>query len=189
MLSPAHLLRAAACAVPVLFGAGCTMTGTSHTRVVDRHDRYDGHDYDRDRYASNDRERYDRDRPPPHAPDSRDYPQSDPGRSGGPPEHAQGKAKGHDKDKHADSPGPGNGPPSWAPAHGRRAKFQYRYYPDTEVYYEPTRKTYFWMDGGSWQMGVRLPDHFHLGGSVSIEMDADRPYRYHSEVRQRYGHH
>lgn len=81
-------------------------------------------------------------------------------------------------------------PPSWAPAHGWRAKHHYTYYPRGEVYYAPATRTWFWLDGGNWRSGIRLPLDFqayiHTGG-ISIELGSDRPYVEHSYVVEHYG--
>ncbi len=82
------------------------------------------------------------------------------------------------------SPGARNGPPSHAPAHGYRRKFGYHYYPDQHVYYAPDRRTYFWLQGENWKVGVELPSHIalNLGDHVSIELETDKPYQYHDSV-------
>tara|TARA_B100000614_G_scaffold256503_2_gene275166 strand:+ start:13 stop:471 length:459 start_codon:yes stop_codon:yes gene_type:complete len=92
-----------------------------------------------------------------------------------------------------DSPGSiehrrGNGPPPWAPAHGYRAKHSYRYYPDSRVYYERSRGVYFYYRNGEWQVSASLPAEIRigLGDYVTVEMDADRPYVYHSDVEAKY---
>jgi hypothetical protein len=46
------------------------------------------------------------------------------------------------------------GPPAHAPAHGYRAKHQYRYYPSRSVYYDTGRKLYFYIKGDNWEVGV-----------------------------------
>jgi hypothetical protein len=75
------------------------------------------------------------------------------------------------------------GPPSHAPAHGYRAKHQYRYYPSCSVYYDTGRRLYFYIKGDNWEVGATLPKHIRigLGDSVNIELDTDKPYIYHSE--------
>jgi len=75
------------------------------------------------------------------------------------------------------------GPPAHAPAHGYRAKHKYRYYPDCSVYHDAERGLYFYFEAGDWKVGVSLPDYFRmeLGESVSLELDADRPYIYHAD--------
>jgi hypothetical protein len=81
-----------------------------------------------------------------------------------------------------------NTPPPWAPAHGYRAKNQYRYYPCSQVYYEPARQRYFYFSNGQWRVSMSLPvasrprqQHY-----VTLNMDTDRPYRYHSHLVQTY---
>ena len=80
------------------------------------------------------------------------------------------------------------GPPAHAPAHGYRAKHQYRYYPSRSVYYDTGRKLYFYIKGDRWEVGVSLPNRIRngLGNSVSIELDTDKPYTYHSEHVKKY---
>lgn len=84
-----------------------------------------------------------------------------------------------------DRPG---GPPPWAPAHGRRANHEYRYYPDSEVYYDTGQGVYFYMRGDRWQVSARLPSRIRIDVDdyVSLDMDTDRPYRYHSDVVKKY---
>jgi hypothetical protein len=85
-------------------------------------------------------------------------------------------------------------PPSWAPAHGYRAKHQhhYVYYPNGEVYYAPARHMWFWLSGNGWQAGVDLPlalrAYVRVGG-VHVSLDAARPYERHAYVERRYGGH
>lgn len=80
------------------------------------------------------------------------------------------------------------GPPDHAPAHGYRAKHQYRYYPTKSVYYESTRRLYFYLKGDNWEVGASLPTNLKadLGDYVNIELDTDRPYDYHSEHLKQY---
>ncbi|MCZ6851110.1 MAG: hypothetical protein O7F17_05665, partial [Planctomycetota bacterium] len=77
----------------------------------------------------------------------------------------------------------GHGPPAHAPAHGYRKKFQYRYYPDAQVYYAADRGLYFWIEGGNWKLGARLPDHItvDLSAGVSVEFDSDTPSAHHGK--------
>jgi hypothetical protein len=85
-------------------------------------------------------------------------------------------------------PPPQSGPPPWAPAHGYRAKHHYYYYPESYVYFDVGRNLYFYYSGGGWQASVALPQGIHIaaGEYVALEMDADRPYIYHSDVEKRY---
>jgi hypothetical protein len=69
-------------------------------------------------------------------------------------------------------------PPKHAKAHGYRAKHTYQYYPEAKAYYDASRGSYFYLDGGSWRVSVSLPDSLRvrLGASVTVEMDSDKPY-------------
>ena len=80
------------------------------------------------------------------------------------------------------------GPPAHAPAHGYRAKHQYRYYPSRSVYYDTGRRLYFYIKGDNWEVGASLPNQIRigLGDSVNIELDTDKPYVYHSEHVKKY---
>lgn len=83
----------------------------------------------------------------------------------------------------APAPNVGHGPPAHAPAHGYRKKYQYRYYPDAQVYYAADRGLYFWIEGGNWTLGARLPDHItvDLSSGVSVELDSDTPSAHHGK--------
>jgi hypothetical protein len=80
------------------------------------------------------------------------------------------------------------GPPPWAPAHGYRAKHKYRYYPSSRVYFDTGREIYFYYKNGDWHVGVSLPMGIRIDVNefVTLEMESDKPYRYHSEVEKRY---
>jgi len=81
------------------------------------------------------------------------------------------------------------GPPPHAPAHGYRAKHQYRYYPYQNVYYEPARGAYFYMSGDGWSFRASLPTHLtvaSLGTYVSIGLDTEHPYYYNHDHVQKY---
>lgn len=82
----------------------------------------------------------------------------------------------------------GNGPPNHAPAHGYRAKYQYRYYPNCSVYYDTSRKLYFYLKGGNWEFGASLPSNLRarLGGFVNIEMDTGKPFLHYEEHVKKY---
>jgi hypothetical protein len=80
------------------------------------------------------------------------------------------------------------GPPPHAPAHGYRAKHQYRYFPSRSVYYDTGRRLYFYLKGDNWEVGASLPSSLRvgLGDSVSIELDTDKPYNHHQEHVKKY---
>jgi len=88
----------------------------------------------------------------------------------------------------AGNPKPEMGPPSHAPAHGYRAKHTYRYYPGVEVYFDISRKLYFYQEGPRWSASVSLPAHIHakLGDYVMIAMDSEVPYVQVAEHRHKY---
>ncbi|SNT16355.1 hypothetical protein SAMN06265795_115128 [Noviherbaspirillum humi] len=86
-------------------------------------------------------------------------------------------------------------PPPWAPAHGHRAKeaarrqYNYVYYPAQQVYYAPDTRSWFWLNGGSWQVGVNLPVQFqgYVTSGVPVVLQTERPYTQHVYVEQNYG--
>ncbi len=80
------------------------------------------------------------------------------------------------------------GPPPWAPAHGHRKKYKYRYYPDCSVYYDTGRGIYFYFEGDNWTVGASLPTSLYndLGGHVEISMDTDKPYTSYSDHKKKY---
>ncbi len=80
------------------------------------------------------------------------------------------------------------GPPAHAPAHGYRAKHQYRYYPSRSVYYDTARGLYFYLKGDNWEVGASLPGSLRvgLGDSVSIELETDKPYIHHEAHVKKY---
>ena len=80
------------------------------------------------------------------------------------------------------------GPPPHAPAHGYRAKYQYRYFPSCSVYYDTGRKIYFYLQGDNWRVSASLPNtlHLKLGDFVGIEMDTDKPYMHYEEHKAKY---
>ena len=80
------------------------------------------------------------------------------------------------------------GPPAHAPAHGYRAKHQYRYYPSRSVYYDTGRGLYFYLKGDNWEVGASLPSSLRvgLGDFVSMELDTDKPYVHHAEHVKQY---
>ncbi len=85
-------------------------------------------------------------------------------------------------------PPPPPGPPPHAPAHGYRAKYTYYYYPDPYVYFDVSRKLYFYLDDGAWRVSVSLPSHLRvrLGDHVTIGMDSDRPYTEFRDHKKKY---
>ena len=80
------------------------------------------------------------------------------------------------------------GPPAHAPAHGYRAKRQYRYYPDQKVYHDAEKGLYFYLKGDNWEVGASLPSNLKagLGESVTLELDTDKPYVHNAEHVKKY---
>jgi hypothetical protein len=80
------------------------------------------------------------------------------------------------------------GPPPHASAHGYRAKHQYRYYPNCNVYHDASRGVYFYLKGDGWAVGASLPTDLlsNLGASVSLDMDTDKPYEHNAEHLKQY---
>lgn len=76
------------------------------------------------------------------------------------------------------------GPPPWAARHWYRRNHAYYYYPGYAVYYRPADRMWFYLDGGTWRLGARLPGHIHVDfdRAVSLNIESDRPYVYHERV-------
>jgi hypothetical protein len=93
-----------------------------------------------------------------------------------------------DGDSHEVNKSKKGGPPAHAPAHGYRAKRQYRYYPTNSVYYDSDRKLYFYLKGENWEVGASLPSKLKasLGDFVNFELETDDPYVYHEEHVKKY---
>lgn len=94
-----------------------------------------------------------------------------------PDSFGQGKGKG--------------GPPPWAPAHGYRAKTRQVYFPEHNFYFDVQKNVYIYLNGGNWQVGVRLPLIFagiDLKGAnkVELELNTDTPQKYNADHIARY---
>ncbi|HEY5552196.1 MAG TPA: hypothetical protein VIK52_09915 [Opitutaceae bacterium] len=76
------------------------------------------------------------------------------------------------------------GPPPWSRGRWYRRSHAYYYYPGSDVYYRPSDRVWFYLDGGDWRFGARLPDGIRVdfGHSVSLKLETNRPYTYHREV-------
>lgn len=86
------------------------------------------------------------------------------------------------------SPAMTKGPPPWAPAHGMRAKYDYRYYPQAAVYRDDARGLWFYYEDGEWTAGANLPVSISINVSdyVTVSMDTDTPHLHHDEVSKHY---
>jgi hypothetical protein len=76
-----------------------------------------------------------------------------------------------------------SGPPPWG--HG---SYHYRYYPYDDIYFDEQRGVYFYLYDGGWQTSVSLPAYIQItvNDFVTLDMDTDKPYKYHSDVVKRY---
>jgi hypothetical protein len=84
-----------------------------------------------------------------------------------------------------------SGPPAHAPAHGYRAKHHYRYYPREQVYFDPGRKVFFYLDGPNWRMAASLPrpQQVNLTYFVLIETNHEKPYLEFDKHKTKYPKH
>jgi hypothetical protein len=91
-------------------------------------------------------------------------------------------------DKKTPDTKPSLGPPPWAPAHGYRAKFTYRYFPSSFVYFNIDRGIYFYLSDGIWVESYSLPQTISIppDGYVILKMDVDKPYIFHKDVIKKY---
>ena len=76
--------------------------------------------------------------------------------------------------------------PAGPPAGDLRAKHQYRYYPDSAVYMDVARKTFFYRNGEKWMTTTLLPASVRVDWKRSWELDTDKPYQYHADIAKKY---
>jgi hypothetical protein len=81
--------------------------------------------------------------------------------------------------------GPVGGPPD------PRSEYDYYYYPESEVYFNPIGGVYWWTDGGTWVSGRELPPRIVVRNDerVSVRLHSERPWSEHEDVRRRYPSH
>jgi hypothetical protein len=62
---------------------------------------------------------------------------------------------------------------------------QYAYYPQSEVYQDLERGTFFWQEGEQWHWGPELPSHVQIDEAdmVQIPLATDYPFRVHMSVQ------
>lgn len=82
-----------------------------------------------------------------------------------------------------EQPGPAV-PPPWTETHWYRRSRAYYYYPGCDVYYRPSDHMWFYLEGGGWRVGTRLPEGIRIdfGRAVSLKLETDRPYLFHEKV-------
>ena len=68
------------------------------------------------------------------------------------------------------------------------AKHRYRYYPDSAVYMDVAKKTFFYHKGEKWVATTLLPPSVHVDWKnyVVVDLDTDKPYQYHAEIAKKY---
>jgi len=71
------------------------------------------------------------------------------------------------------------------------AQYRYYYYPASGVYMNVSTGSYFYLNGGTWQVAMTLPSTVVLDTSnyVSLELETDRPYLYYEEHKVKYKGH
>ncbi len=76
-------------------------------------------------------------------------------------------------------------PPAQAKAHGVKKK--YRYYPQSNVYFDPVGKRYTYLNGGKWVTGATLPNTIRLIGAFNdFDFDGDDPWKDNSQHKEKY---
>ncbi len=98
-----------------------------------------------------------------------------------PPGHAkkkQKKEKTHQKHQHKAE----QGPPSWAPAHGFRAKTRYVFFKEHKTYYDTREGIYIHYNNGDWKVSAEIPlglNENDLQSSTYFELDyfGDKPQK------------
>jgi hypothetical protein len=65
---------------------------------------------------------------------------------------------------------------------------QYQYYPEAQVYFDPARQLYFFMQANHWLAKAFLPPDIRVrvGTPIMVELETDTPYEYHDRVRDYY---
>jgi hypothetical protein len=78
--------------------------------------------------------------------------------------------------------------PTPTPTQPPSAKHQYRYYPDSAVYMDVARKTFFYCRGEKWITTTLLPPSVHVDWKkyVLLELDTDKPYLHHADIAKKY---
>jgi hypothetical protein len=68
--------------------------------------------------------------------------------------------------------------------------YNYMYYPDAEMYFDPGAHLYWWNRNGVWVSGAAAPAGITLGTGVTLDVDERAPWAHHHDVIvHRYPHH
>ena len=100
---------------------------------------------------------------------------------------AQGKSNKGSKQKEVKEAGP----PSWAPAHGYRAKTRYVYFTEHNFYYDNSKGVYIYLSGKNWEVSASIPIAFRnidLSAAVKIDLDyeEDDPQKNNYDHKKKY---
>jgi hypothetical protein len=70
-------------------------------------------------------------------------------------------------------------------------RYRYYYYPASGVYFNVSTGSYFYLNGGSWQVGMSLPSAVIVdsGNYVTLDLDTDQPYLFYDEHRVKFKGH
>ena len=84
-----------------------------------------------------------------------------------------------------------NGPPSWAPAHGYRAKTSHIYFPEQNFYFDLQTNEYIYLQGDAWQVSVKLPSLYaaidlEKAVKVELELNTDSPQKFNHDHITKY---
>jgi hypothetical protein len=69
--------------------------------------------------------------------------------------------------------------------------YDYDYYPDSQVYFSPRERIYYWRDHDDWRHGNELPAQYdlHREHRVPLHLNTNRPYTMHDQTRTRFPGH
>ena len=72
----------------------------------------------------------------------------------------------------------------WEPPRREKAKFTYRYFPSSFVYFNIDRGIYFYLSEGKWVNSYSLPQAIPIDrdAHVILKMIIDKPYMFHEDV-------
>ncbi len=64
---------------------------------------------------------------------------------------------------------------------------EYYYYPNSAIYFEPSRNIYFYLSGTKWLVSASLPNHYKLDRHrISLKMKSDKPYSHYYSHKKKY---
>ncbi len=86
------------------------------------------------------------------------------------------------------STSPSIGTSPWEPTPGEMAKFTYRYFPLSFVYFNIDKGIYFYLSEGKWVVSYSLPQTIPIDRDdyVILKMMIDKPYTFHEDVVKKY---